>query len=256
MTFLELIAQLKTCFAPLDLEAFEGEFGYTANSRAAVQRIGCATNLSPSIAARAIEEGLDTLITHHDAWDFLYESRDEVYETLKAHEISHCYIHAPLDAADFGTTVSLAELLLLQVKDGFAEYEGLPCGRTCVPSAPVSFDELAARLLSATGAGIRVWRNHSLPIQSVGVTTGGGSLTSIVREAAALGCDTYITGETNLYVAQYAKDRGINLMIGTHTHTEFPGIERLCRRLQTLAKATLIPLREDDIETGTLIQEG
>lgn len=79
-------------------------------------------------------------------------------------------------------------------------------------------------------------------------------MTDLVREAIELGCDTYITGETNLYMAQYAMERGVNLLIGTHTHTEFPGVESLCARLQDVCAAEFVPLRESDIETGKLIQ--
>ena len=256
MTFLELVEQVKACFAPLDISPLEGEFGVTTNSERKVQQVGYATNLSKAVADRAIALGLDALITHHDTWDFLYESREAVYQALRSHQISHCFVHAPLDAAPFGTTVALAKLLSLRVVGEFAEYEGFMCGRICTPENTLSFDELAARLSAATGAGIRVWKNHDRAVGQVGITTGGGSMTDLVREASRLGCDTYITGESNLYMAQYAIERGVNLLIGTHTHTEFPGVESLCSKLQSTCPVEFVPLQEQDVETGTLILPG
>ena len=253
MTFLELVDQVKTAFAPLDISGLEGEFGFVCNADQKIKKVGFATNLSSAVVKQAIALQLDALVTHHDAWGFLYESREAVYQRLRDHEMSHCFVHAPLDAASFGTTATLAALLGLKIEAESAEYEGFMCGRICSPEHPIAFDVLARRLSAATGAGIRVWKNHDNPVCRIGITTGGGSITDLVQEASQQGCDTYITGESNLYMAQYAMEQGINLLIGTHTHTEFPGVESLCSKLKLACPVEFIPIREPDIETGTLI---
>ena len=64
----------------------------------------------------------------------------------------------------------------------------------------------------------------------VGIVTGAGGMTSWLEEAIGLGCDTYLTGEGSMYTRLYAKEAGINLILGGHDLTERPGIEALGRR--------------------------
>jgi hypothetical protein len=80
------------------------------------------------------------------------------------------------------------------------------------------------------------------------VSPRGGNLNDDIKEEADMGCDSYITGETSLYSIQYTWYRGINLIVGTHTHTEFPGVESLCCQLQSCTKLEFVPIREDDFE--------
>ena len=251
MTFLELINHLKTCFEPVRIEEFPGEFGFTDHATAPIGRVGYATNLDPCTVAKAIQFGVDALLTHHDAWDFLYELRTTTFHDLEQAGISHAFVHLPLDAAPFGTAAALAGLLELEILGDFAQYEGLPCGRVCEASQDESLDALAARMLNVTKGGVRVWRFGPDTPRRIGITTGGGSLTDILHEAAELRCDTYITGEANLYTVQYARHLGLNLLIGTHTHTEFPGVESLAGKLRVTTGLEFVPIREDDIESGT-----
>jgi putative NIF3 family GTP cyclohydrolase 1 type 2 len=250
VTFLELVEQLRLCFRPLRLDDYKGEFGFVVNSSAEIARVGYTTNLDHVTAAKAIELGVDALLTHHDAWDFLYELRTKVLAALKTASISHCFVHLPLDAASFGTAVSLAEKLGLLPKAEFARYDGFACGRICETSCPEPLDELASRLAEVTSANSRVWRNNSQGTRCVGITTGGGNLTDALREAADMGCDTYITGETNLYSVQYARYRSLNLIVGTHTHTEFPGVESLCGKLGLATGLDFVPIQENSFELG------
>ena len=250
MTFLDLVDRIRACFEPLNLGDYEGEFGYVDNSSAGIARVGYATNLDQTTAEKAIAGGVDAILTHHDAWDILYDLRAKVVATLKTASISHCFVHLPLDAAPFGTSASLAEELGLNIVAEFANCEGLACGRICETSTSEALDELATRVANATAAGVRVWKNNSLAIRRVGITTGGGNLTEILKEAADMGCDTYITGETNLYSIQYARHRNMNLIVGTHTHTEFPGVRSLCEKLRSSTGLEFVPIREEDCETG------
>ena len=253
MTFLEFIDHLKTCFEPVRIEEFPGEFAFTDHANGPIRRVGYATNLNPSTAAQAVESGVDALLTHHDAWEFLYELRTAALAELKRAGISHAFVHLPLDAAPFGTAATLAEKLGFQVQQGFAVYEGLPCGRVCDAPHPGTLLELSSQLLAVTGAGVRVWGFGPDRPQRIGITTGGGNLTDVLREAAELGCDTYITGETNLYTVEYARHRRMNLLIGTHTHTEFPGVQALCALLHSKTGLAFVPLHEEDLESGTLV---
>lgn len=256
MTFLEFIDHLKACFEPIRIEGFPGEFAFTDHANGPIQRIGYATNLNPRTVAQAVESGVDALLTHHDAWEFLYELRAAALAELKRAGISHAFVHLPLDAAPFGTAATLGEKLGLKILGDFANYEGLPCGRICKASGAETLDALAARMLNATKGGVRAWRFGPEIPQRIGITTGGGNLTDLLREAADLECDTYITGETNLYTVEYARHRRMNLLVGTHTHTEFPGVQALCGLLQSKTGLAFVPLHEEDSESGTLVTGG
>ena len=254
MNFEELIDELKKCFLPVHLEQYPDEFGYTVHSGAKIERLGYATNLDGHVASQAISAQVDALITHHDAWEFLYDIRQVSYEKLANAHISHCFVHLPLDSASFGTAVSLARRIGLVPKDTFAFENGLPCGRICESLSPLDFLDLVALVRTATNDHVRYWHNHSKAVSRVGITTGGGNATGYIRQAVDRDCDTFITGETSLYTAQYARHIGVNLIVGTHTHTELPGVQSLVDLLATRASFEGVLLQEDPFELGTVMR--
>ena len=71
---------------------------------------------------------------------------------------------------------------------------------------------------------------HRPTAARVGIVTGAGGMTGWLEEAISLGCDTYLTGEGSMYTRLYAKEAGVNLVLGGHDLTERPGIEALGRR--------------------------
>jgi putative NIF3 family GTP cyclohydrolase 1 type 2 len=248
--FVEFIDLLKDCFLPIQLDQYENEFGYVINSNTELGRVGYTTNLNKIVASKAVEAKVDALITHHDAWNFLYELRTDVYNTLQANRISHCFVHAPLDAAEFGTTVSLTKKMEFTIMDIFAYFEELSCGRICECRPPLPLSTIASQLTSVTGDDVKVWVHNTLDVHRVGVTTGAGHMTPHIKEAADKGCDTYITGETSLYTIEYARYRQINLLVGTHTHTELQGLEGLRDRLKQHTNIEFIRIYEGNFESG------
>lgn len=69
-------------------------------------------------------------------------------------------------------------------------------------------------------------------VETIGVITGAGSGTGYVKEAAEAGCQLYITGEQSLYLVQYCMHLGMNLIVGSHTFTELPGVRALANLLK------------------------
>ena len=254
MQFKEFIEQLKKCFDPIDLERYTGEFGYVVNSEENITRIGYATNLNQIVATKAIVANVDALITHHDVWDFLYEMRTDTLGLLEEKSISHCFVHLPLDAADFGNAVSLCQKMGFEIKDSFAYFEDLPCGRVCECPSPIPLSTIASQLKEVTGDSVKIWTHNTSEVRRVGVATGAGNLTNRIKEAADKGCDTYITGESSLYTVDYARYRGINLLIGTHTHTELPGLESLCDRLKQYTDFEYLRIHEGNFESADSVK--
>ncbi|MGO4277095.1 Nif3-like dinuclear metal center hexameric protein, partial [Paenibacillus sp. TAF58] len=76
-----------------------------------INRVGYSTNITPEIIKQAAENNVELIITHHDAWEFIFGMKEECHSLLKKHEISHFFVHLPLDYADFGTCSSLFKAL-------------------------------------------------------------------------------------------------------------------------------------------------
>lgn len=216
---------LKATFGPAAM--VPGEFGVTCRACDVVGRIGYATNLTPEVVGAAIEHEVDLVITHHDAWDFVYGMKAECIDLLTKGGISHLFAHLPLDAADFGTAAALGQALGGQVREKMASYEGFLCGRICALPEPVDLPDFVRRVEDVCEEPVQSWRNSDEPVRTFGVVPGGGALTSYVKECVDRECDLYITGEKDLYTVQYAQYAGIHLVVGSHTFTEVFGVEAL-----------------------------
>jgi putative NIF3 family GTP cyclohydrolase 1 type 2 len=208
-----------------------GEFGVTGRAGDSIQRIGYATNLDLGVVASAIASRVDLVVTHHDAWEFLYGLKAQCAEMLRQHRISHLFAHLPLDAADFGTAAAFAQALGVQVTDRIAAYEGWLCGRVGILPAALDLPSFVHLVEQTCGERVRAWHNSARRIRRVGIVPGAGLSTSFLKECADRGCDVYVTGESSLYTLQYARYAGINLVVGSHTFTEIFGVEALVHKI-------------------------
>ena len=247
-------AQLKDCLLSLfdseKLDKFPEEWGFIARGDRRISKIGYCTNLTPHTVEEAIRHGVDLVLTHHDVWSFMYGMPEVCTSKLEAHGISSSFFHLPLDDADFGTSAALAEKLELRNMEKSTLIEGLfYCGRVGEWEHEKSLDDAKAMLKSALGEPVRAWRNDDRPIKNVGIVTGGGTMTDHIKEAVECGCDAYITGEKTLYSVEFAQFAGIDLLVGSHTGTEFPGVESFAYRVaEKLPNGRLVRLSEERIE--------
>ena len=106
-----------------------GEYGLTCRAGSVIKRIGYATNLTPEVISSATDHEVDLIVTHHDAWDFIYGMKDDCVGMLTKNRISHYFAHLPLDAVDFGTGAAFGRCLGGQIEDKIAVYKGFTCGR-------------------------------------------------------------------------------------------------------------------------------
>ncbi|MGA9226795.1 MAG: Nif3-like dinuclear metal center hexameric protein, partial [Mesobacillus sp.] len=217
------------------LEVFDDDFGFTNRLNNSIKVIGYSTNLSIEIIEKAAENNVDLLLTHHDAWDFIYGLKEECIKKLTEYNMSHFWIHGPLDYIDFGTSTSLMnklgidKLLKPSIFTDGGETPGIGEFKVAV-----GFDVLVDKMCNELSEPIRAWRNNDKEIKRVGVLTGAGHATNHLKTALDEGCDTYITGEATLYTIQYAQFAGINLLVGSHTYTEIFGVESLAKKIQDL----------------------
>ncbi|EIT87067.1 SMS protein [Fictibacillus macauensis ZFHKF-1] len=240
---------ISTLFPQQLLEDFTGDYGFTSKKNDCISTIGYCTNLSLEVMEQAAANNVDLLITHHDAWDFLYGLQEACVAKLEAYNISHFWIHGPLDMIEFGTCTSLMNELGLSVVrystyDDDTEFPGI--GEFHLP---VSFEQLAGKMSSTLAEPVRAWKNNEKQVKKVGILTGAGHASQHLKMAYEQGCDTYITGEVTLYTIQYAQFLGMNLLVGSHTFTEFFGVKSLCEQLENEHPALrFVPLKESHFE--------
>lgn len=114
---------LHSIFNPEILDAHPDDWGIAIHSPEP-DVIGFATTLTPAVIQQANDQNINLLVTHHDVWDFMLEERSVSLELLSQHKISYIWCHAPLDAADFGTTAALLALFSYKMIGTIADGDG------------------------------------------------------------------------------------------------------------------------------------
>ncbi|WP_404442830.1 Nif3-like dinuclear metal center hexameric protein [Sutcliffiella horikoshii] len=242
-------ATINELFPKQLLEEFHDDYGFSNTSNNKIKTIGFSTNLSIEVIEQARAAKVDLIMTHHDAWDFIYGLKEACIKRLKAYNISHFWIHGPLDYIAFGTCTSLMNKIGIDNIIRFSEYKN-----TSVPgigefNESKNFELLVERMRTELDEPVRAWKNHDNKVKKVGVLTGAGHSTDHIKFALDHGCDTYITGEASLYTIQYAQFAGVNLLVGSHTFTEIFGVESLAVRAKEMNEGiSLVKLEEEHFE--------
>ncbi len=189
--------------------------------------IGYATTLTPAVIRQAADRDTHLLVTHHDAWDFMLEEQLASRELLARHQISHIWCHAPLDRVDFGTTAALLALTGCKMIATFTEGAGL-IGELPEPLQLSAIRELLDDQLSENPS-----RTHDAnrPIKRIACVPGAGANTGYLAEALPYGVDLYLTGETSLYLLEYASFHNVSVLIYSHNYTEIFGTQNLAGRI-------------------------
>lgn len=233
----------------LDLVKDNGEFGFTHKGKEDVLKVGYCTNLTIETAKKAVENKVDLILTHHDAWEWMAGFKEKCLNILRENQISHYYIHLPLDDAEFGNNVAILDKLGFTVIDKFSLEDGMYCGRVGRIDEPITLEELVTDTENLLKEKVKYWKNNEKPIEKIGVVTGAGFSAITIKEALELGCDVYLTGEKILYTVEYAEFAGINLIVGSHTFTEIFGVEKLASLIkEKFSDIDIIQIQESHIE--------
>jgi len=203
---------------------------YQASTGDGVSKFAVAVSTSLTALFGAAKSGANLLIVHHPPWPGAdLHLRDEKLAALETANLSLYAAHASLDCAPrIGNGWALAEALGVVVDDTFAEYHGGHAG--VYGRADGSFSDFIARAHRRLGVEVEA-HQHAKSFARVALVPGGGGETAYVDEARRLGCDTFVTGEGSLFTRMFAKECGMNLLLGTHQATEAPGIRALGERL-------------------------
>ncbi len=208
------------------LDAHRDEWGI-ADHCGHPSAVGYATTITPETIRSAVDSNVDLIVTHHDAWDFMFEQRVEVQTLLRENGLTHVWAHLPLDLADFGTSATLLSEL------GCSQVAVLPHAEARVGefSEPGSLATVRASLTSLLAEAPCRMHDAGRPVLRVAAATGAGIYTTLVRDALSYDIDLYITGETNLYLLEYAKYKDVNVLVYSHNYTELPGVRAFADRI-------------------------
>lgn len=250
MRLIEIEEFIISLFNSRNNSNFHEESGITVKGIEEINKIGYCTNLTLDTIEEARKSNVDLIITHHDAWDFIFGLKDVCKEKLLEYNISHYFNHLPLDDCDFGTNNSLIEKLGLEIIENSHEEDGFFCGRIAEFREEATFKELVEKLEDILEEPVQSWKFNDKKIKRVGLVCGGGGFSTDVKEAVDKNCDVYITGEKTLYTIEYAQFAKINLIIGSHTFTEVFGIESLAKKIkEKYNHIEIIRLKEKHLET-------
>ena len=217
-----------------------------------VRKILVALDPFRSVIDEAIAEKADLIVTHHplifrDPLMAVNEDSEtgRCVLTLIEHGIAAINAHTNLDLAPGGINDVLAAALGLRDVEiinpiaGEVPYGLLRCGT--VSEQPLDAF-LAAVKTNLKCDGLR-YVNGSKPVRKVAV--GGGSCADGMFEAAAAGCDTFVTADVKYNQFRTAFDLGLNLIDAGHFHTENPTMPVLAKKLQAAFPETEVKFSQN-----------
>ncbi len=216
--------------------------GLQVECRRPITRIVAAVDASQAtidgvLADTRQAEGSALILVHHGLfWDGNLPVTGRRYRRLSAligGDAALYSAHIPLDVhPELGNNILLARALDLEVDGWFGSYEGISIGVRGRLRSPQPRAELVARLaaiLELPASEIITIPGGPSACHQLGIITGAAS--RMMSEAAALGLDTFITGEGPHHSYFDSMEGGINLIYGGHYATEKSGVEALARHL-------------------------
>lgn len=209
--------------------------GLQVEGRAEIQRIVTGVTASMALIETALEVGADAIIVHHG---YFWKNEPAVICGMKQrriaallkHDLNLFAYHLPLDVhPQVGNNVQLG--LRLQLPDpqplGAVQPSGLVY-QSCLPEG-ISCQQLASRIEQQLQRPLTCMVPLQRPLQRIAWCTGGGQ--SFIEQAAAAGCDAFISGEVSEQTVHSAREQGLAFFAAGHHATERDGIRALGQHL-------------------------
>ncbi len=224
-----------------------------------VQRVLVALDITPWVVDEAVRMGANLIVAHHPViFQPVKSVTDEslvgrVLLALTEQKIAAICAHTNLDAAHGGVNGCLARTLELtdigQLCQAGVDGKGRPYGIGRVGTAHqpgLSAARYAAYVKGRLGSASVRFVDGGRPVQKVAV--GGGACGSMMEDALAQGCDTFVTADLKYNQFLDAKALGLNLMDAGHFPTEHVVCAPLVRRLSEAFPDVEVCLAQDHRE--------
>lgn len=204
--------------------------GLHVEGKPVVERLITGVTASQALIEAAIERQADAILVHHGYFwkgeaQPLTGLKGKRIKQLMQHDISLIAYHLPLDAHPvYGNNRSLADLLGFSITGGLDPSEARPIGNIghC---AALTVPEMLSLLEDKLGRPAQHLAGGGNIIQKVGWCTGGAP--DFIHQAAAQGCDAYLSGEVSERTFHEAAELGIHYFACGHHATERGGAQRL-----------------------------
>ena len=195
-----------------------------------VSRVLLALDVTREVIDEAAELGAELIVTHHPV--IFHPLKRVCSDDLEGGRVvamlqkglSAICLHTNLDIVEGGVNDALAEAL------GLSVCGTLECGRVAELAEGESMSAFCRRAEAALHvSGLRFYDSGS-PVKRVALCGGSGG--DLVYEAAALGCDTVLTGEVRYNQWLDGKEQGLNIIDADHFCTEnvvIPVLQSLLR---------------------------
>ena len=232
MATLKEIYEFINSVAPFDIQEGFDNAGFLVGRRdRAVRKILVALDITGEVAEEAARLGAELIVAHHPViFNPVKSVTDEtltgqVLLALAEQKIAAICAHTNLDAARGGVNDCLAEALELteigQLSQAGVDDQGHPygIGRVGTVHRPgLSAREYAAFVKEKLSSSDVRFVDGGKPVQRVAV--GGGACGSMMEDAVAQGCDTFVTADLKYNQFLDAKALGLNLLDAGHFPTE------------------------------------
>jgi len=231
--------------APFDTQMdFDNAGLLVGRADAAVGKVLVALDITQEVIREAVELGVQLIVSHHPVIFHPLKSvtngdvTGERVLLLAENHIAAICAHTNLDAAQEGVNDLLARQLglvrLEQLHQDGVDAQGRAYGigrvgvlDTTVFPDTAAFAQMVKQALNASGVR---YVDAGKPVRRVAV--GGGSCGSMLGDAVAAGCDTFVTADVKYDVFLEAKALGINLLDAGHFATENVVVAPLAHKLR------------------------
>lgn len=242
MTLVKDVYSFLQTKAPFELQMDFDNAGFLVGREdAVVTKILVALDITEAVIQEASEQGAQLIVSHHPViWGGAKSVTDQTPMGRKLLAMAERHIaaicaHTNLDAVEGGVNDALAQRLGLvdigQLKQDGEDSQGRPygIGRVGYVARQPLYD-FALGVKNLLGAnGVRLV-DGGKPVHKVAV--GGGSCSSMMGDALALGCDTFVTSDVKYDGFLEAKAQGLNLIDAGHYPTENVVCPVLCNWLK------------------------
>jgi dinuclear metal center YbgI/SA1388 family protein len=231
-----LVSYLDTYLHISEFEDY-GPQGLQVEGKEEVHRVTLSVDAALTALESAVASGADLHLVHHGLfWDgpqCLVGALGRRVRTLMKADVNLYAVHLALDAhPTVGNNAVLARLLDIEVSGWWAQYKGKPMGVLGNAPADTTFEELLARVNSALHTTAQAAAYGPPVVQRIGIVSGGAA--DEIADAAALGLDTYITGESSHSHYWDPAEHKINVIYAGHYATERVGVKALGGHLSEL----------------------